>query len=67
MATAGMGDVLAGLAGSLMAQHPDQQRSAFSAAVVLHSAAGDLAAQDLGMRPLTASAVIDRIAQLLKD
>ena len=67
MATAGMGDVLAGLAGSLMAQHPDQRRSAFSAAVVLHSAAGDLAAEDLGMRPLTASAVIDRIAQLLKD
>jgi NAD(P)H-hydrate epimerase len=67
MATAGMGDVLAGLAGSLMAQHPDHRRSAFFAAVVLHSAAGDLTAEDLGMRPLTASAVIERIGQLLKD
>lgn len=66
MATAGMGDVLAGLAGSLMAQHPADQRAAFFAAVLLHSAAGDVAAEELGMRPLTASAVIDRIGQLLK-
>jgi NAD(P)H-hydrate repair Nnr-like enzyme with NAD(P)H-hydrate dehydratase domain len=34
--------------------------------VLLHSAAGDVAAEELGMRPLTASAVIDRIGQLLK-
>lgn len=67
MATAGMGDVLAGLAGSLIAQHLQDRLSAFYAAVLLHSAAGDLTAEDLGMRPLTASAVIDRIGLLLKE
>lgn len=67
MATAGMGDVLAGLAGSLMAQHPEDGRSAFCAAVLLHSAAADETAKDIGQRPLIASSVTDRIALLLKS
>ena len=67
MATAGMGDVLAGLAGSLIAQQPDDSATAFYTAALLHSAAGDLAAQEIGEQGLTASAVIPRIAALLRD
>ena len=67
MATAGMGDVLAGLAGSLIAQQLDDSATAFYTAALLHSAAGDLAAQEIGERGLTASAVIPRIAALLRD
>ena len=67
MATAGMGDVLAGLAGSLIAQHSDDMAGAFCAAILLHSAAGDLAAQEIGERGITASAVIPRVAALLQE
>jgi NAD(P)H-hydrate epimerase len=67
MATAGMGDVLAGLAGSLIAQQPDDMAGAFCAAVLLHSAAGDLAAQEIGERGITATAVIPRVAALLQE
>ena len=65
MATAGMGDVLAGLAGSLIAQQPGQEQTAFCAAVLLHSAAADRAAQEIGMRGLTASAVVPKVEALL--
>ena len=67
MATAGMGDVLAGLAGSLIAQQSDDMAGAFFAAVLLHSAAGDLAAQEIGERGITATAVIPRVAALLQE
>lgn len=65
MASAGMGDVLAGLSGSLLAQQGADQASAFAAAVLLHSAAADQAAQEIGLRSVTASSVIERIPQLL--
>lgn len=65
MATAGMGDVLAGLAGSLIAQQPGQEQTAFYTAVLLHSAAADRAAEEIGIRGLTASAVIPRVQALL--
>ena len=67
MATAGMGDVLAGLAGSLIAQQPDAAESAFFTAALLHSAAADRAAADIGMRGLTASLTIPHIAALLQQ
>jgi hydroxyethylthiazole kinase-like uncharacterized protein yjeF len=64
MATAGLGDVLAGLVGALMAQH----MSAFDAAclaVWLHASAG---AQVAGQgRGLAASDVIPAIRQLLEE
>lgn len=66
MATAGMGDVLAGLAGSLLAQQLEDMTSAFYAAVLLHSAAADRAARQIGVRGLTASAVIPHISGLLQ-
>jgi NAD(P)H-hydrate epimerase len=54
MATAGMGDVLAGVIGALRAQGVDAAHSA-AAGVYLHAAAGDDAAADGGERGLIAS------------
>lgn len=52
MATAGMGDVLSGVTGALLAQHRPQ---AASLAVLVHALAGDEAARDGGERGLVAS------------
>ncbi len=57
MATAGMGDVLAGLTGGLLAQFAGLP---LMDAVLLHAAAGDLAAQD-GQRGMTALDVLAKI------
>ena len=67
MASAGMGDVLAGLVGSLIAQQPSSPDLAFTAGVLLHSAAADQAAEKIGMRGLTASTIISHIAALLRE
>jgi hydroxyethylthiazole kinase-like uncharacterized protein yjeF len=64
MATAGMGDVLSGIVGGLLATATRQRASdeeidkLFSTAVALHSAAADNAAQIVGMRSLLATDVI---------
>jgi ADP-dependent NAD(P)H-hydrate dehydratase / NAD(P)H-hydrate epimerase len=59
MATAGMGDVLAGLLGALLAQGADA-RAALLAAVRLHGLAADqLAADGIGPVGMTASETID--------
>lgn len=59
MASAGMGDVLAGIAGALIAQHADT-RAALPAAVRLHGLAADrLVAAGIGPVGLTASETID--------
>ena len=67
MATAGMGDVLAGLVGSFIAQQPNDSESAFCAAVLLHSAAADRAALDTTERGIIASSTIPYIASLLRE
>ncbi len=54
MATAGMGDVLSGVIGALLAQGFDL-KSAAQCGVCLHAMAGDLAATALGQRGLIAS------------
>ena len=54
MATGGMGDVLSGVMGALLAQGFDLL-SAAQCGVCLHATAGDLAAQALGQRGLIAS------------
>ena len=65
MASAGMGDVLAGLAGSLLAQGYSAE-SALLLAVHVHGAAADaLASKGTGPIGLTASEVIEEVRKLL--
>ena len=66
MATAGSGDVLAGMIGGLLGQNVD----AFSGTllgVYLHSLAGDFAAQAYGHRSMTAPDIIENIGNAFKD
>ena len=65
MATAGMGDLLAGIIGALMAREGE----AFECARVgayLHGLAGDLAAEKLGEYSVTASAVLLEIPTAIR-
>ncbi len=65
MATAGSGDVLAGIIGAMVSQG----MTAFEAAkvgVALHSMAGDKACATYGQRGLMASDMIEGISQILK-
>ena len=63
MASGGMGDVLSGVIGSLLAQHlPALEAAALG--VCLHGAAGDMAAED-GERGLLASDLIPHMRALL--
>lgn len=65
MASAGMGDVLSGVLGALLAQGLDAER-ALLLGVYLHGAAADEAvAKGLGPVGLTASEVIEKARQLL--
>ena len=66
MATAGSGDVLAGMIGGLLGQHME----AFSATLLgiyLHSLAGDFAAKAQGHRSMTAPDIIENIGNAIKD
>ena len=67
MASGGMGDVLSGVLGALLAQAEVHGLSALESvalAVVLHGAAADLAARD-GQRGLSATDLIPRMRELL--
>ncbi len=64
MATAGMGDVLAGLVGGLLAQGMEAEQAS-SVGVCLHSAAADLVAERQGQRSLLATDVINAISELV--
>lgn len=66
MATAGTGDVLAGMVAGLTAQGVPPS-DASKAAVFLHGLAGDFAAQKKGQIPLIASDIIDAIPLVLKN
>ena len=63
MATGGMGDVLAGLVGSLLAQGYEAELAALGGTLA-HAAAGDLAWREYGIG-LTATDVIDRLGAVL--
>jgi NAD(P)H-hydrate epimerase len=64
MATAGTGDVLAGVIGAMLAQGLDCWAAA-TAGVVAHAAAGDLAAAEVGERGLLASDITRRLPAVL--
>jgi NAD(P)H-hydrate epimerase len=63
MASGGMGDVLSGIAGALMAQGHDAARAA-ELATIIHALAGDLAAAD-GQRGLLATDLIAHLRRLV--
>jgi NAD(P)H-hydrate epimerase len=66
MATAGMGDILSGLIGGLIAQGCDLQTAA-ELGCCLHSSAADLAVQDYGLRSLTATDLLPQLGNLLNQ
>jgi NAD(P)H-hydrate epimerase len=66
MGTAGAGDVLAGMIGSLVAQGMSMLGAA-TAGAYLHGLAGDLAAQIVGERGLIASDLLDSLPDALQS
>jgi len=66
MATAGSGDVLAGMIGGFLGQKMDPFTST-QLAIYLHSLAGDLAGQALGHRSMTAPDIIENIGNAFKQ
>lgn len=66
MATAGSGDVLAGMIGALLAQGAAAADAAVCG-VYLHGAAGDRAAEELSQRALVASDLIDALPKLFSQ
>ncbi len=66
MATAGSGDVLAGIIGGLLAQGRTPMEATLCG-TCLHAASGDLAARDLGQRSLNATDILSRLPELLRD
>lgn len=64
MATAGTGDVLAGVIGAMLAQGLSAWESAMLG-VVAHAFAGDLAAAQIGERGMIASDIISRLPTVL--
>lgn len=68
MATGGSGDVLAGILGGLIAQEPNYDIALKSmTGVYLHGLAGDRAARQLGEYAMTASNIVDGLAEVLKE
>jgi NAD(P)H-hydrate epimerase len=65
MASGGMGDVLSGITGGLLAQGMSGEHAA-ALATVLHAQAGDRAAADIGERALLAADLMPRIAELIE-
>lgn len=66
MASAGMGDVLSGILGGLIAQGLSVEKAAHLGAV-LHACAADLAVEETGQRGLLATDLIPYVAQLLSE
>ena len=66
MATAGSGDVLAGMIGGLLGQKVDAFQGTLLG-IYLHSVAGDFAARAFGHRSMTAPDIIDNISNAFKE
>jgi len=66
MATAGMGDILSGVIAGLIAQGVDLQTAA-ELGCCLHSAAADMAIDEMGSRGLVAGDILPFLSALLND
>ena len=66
MATAGSGDVLAGMIAGLLAQGEEPQKAAM-AGCFLHGLAGDAAAKKKGPRSMLASDILEAIPEVLRE
>lgn len=66
MATAGSGDVLAGMIGGLLGQKMDPFQATLLG-VYLHSLSGGLAAESRGHRSMTATDIIENISHAFKE
>ena len=67
MATAGSGDVLAGMIGGIVGQQRMNAKDAVCLGVYLHSLAGDFASKRLGHRSMTASDIIAHLGDAHLD
>lgn len=67
MATAGSGDVLAGVIGAIVARGGADLYESSALGVHLHSLAGDLAANDCGENSLMAGDIIDALPVIFKN
>ena len=66
MATAGCGDVLAGMIGALVARRGMDFYDGITGAVSIHSVAADVAADKIGKNSLMASDIIKEVTRILK-
>ncbi len=67
LATAGTGDVLAGMVGTLVAQNTGKMFEATVTAVYLHGRAGEIAERIVGTRSVTASDVMKALPEAIKN
>ncbi|MGZ3701401.1 MAG: NAD(P)H-hydrate dehydratase, partial [Bdellovibrionota bacterium] len=67
MATAGSGDVLAGMIGGIAGQQKMAPKDAVCLGVFMHSLAGDFASKRLGHRSMTASDIISHLGDSFLD
>ena len=67
LATAGSGDVLSGIIGTLCSQNKEKLFEATASAVYLHGLAGDLAESEIGERSVMATDVINNLPKALKQ